>query len=107
MSRKTKIAIIGMLSIAMIAAIVIIPQTKPIGTIRGAEMELIIIDDVVYEQDNNLPFSAADKGNFLGFVNNEKIKFKVYSVKGDLEQQYLYRLWGYDGAFYAAINEEE
>ncbi len=63
-------------------------------------METVIIGDTVYQYDSSLEFTQADKGRFLGVVTNGSDKFRVYSVKGDTNNQYIYRLWGYDGAFY-------
>ncbi len=76
-----------------------------IGEIRGAELEQIILNGVVYEQDDTAPFGWTDRGRFLGIVSNERTRFMVFSVKGDKEQQYLYRLWSYDGAFYCRTNQ--
>ena len=73
---------------------------RVIGTVRGAEMEQIVIDGVIYEQNNNTGFSYADKGRFLGRAVNSNTTFRVYAVKGDTEGQYLYRLWEWEGAFY-------
>lgn len=29
--------------------------------------------------------------------------FRIYSIKNDNENQYIYRLWDYEGAFYKKI----
>ncbi len=81
-------------------SIVIYSQTKVIGSIKGAEMEIIEIDGVRYEQDNSSGFTSIDRGKFLGIVSNDDVKFRVYSVKGDEDNQYLFRLWDWEGAFY-------
>lgn len=75
-------------------------SSKTIGKISGAENDLITINDVVYELDNNTGFSNADKDKYLGKVTNSKITMKVYSVKGDADQNYIYTLWDWEGAFY-------
>ena len=74
---------------------------RVIGTIKGAEWEIITIDGIAYKKTELHGFSSADKGAFLGIVTNGRERFRVYSVKGDSEDRYIYRLWGYDGAFYA------
>ena len=33
-------------------------------------------------------------------LKNEKITMKVYSVKGDTEEEYIYTLWDWEGVFY-------
>lgn len=73
---------------------------KTIGKISGAENDLITINNVVYELDNNTGFSNADKDKYLGKVTNSKITMKVYSVKGDTDQNYIYTLWDWEGTFY-------
>ncbi len=95
---------IGALCLIVIIAFTAVKYTRIIGTIRGAELETIIINDVVYQYDSSLEFSASDKGKFLGMVANGNTRFRVYSVKGDTNNQYIYRLWGYDGAFYSATD---
>ena len=75
-------------------------NSKTIGKISGAENDLITINNVVYELDNNTGFSNADKDKYLGKVTNSKITMKVYSVKGDTDQNYIYTLWYWEGAFY-------
>ena len=77
---------------------------RVIGTVKGAEMEQIVIDGVTYVQNNNTGLSYADKGRFLGRAVNDKVTFRVYAVKGDTEGRYLYRLWEWEGAFYEKQN---
>ena len=85
---------------AALLCVFLLCRSRVIGTVRGAEWEKIIIDDVTYVENSRLNFSSGDKGRFLGFATNGDVTFFVFSVKGDTERQYLYRLWGYDGAFY-------
>lgn len=78
-------------------------SAESIGTIRGAELETIVIDGAVYEldaADEFQSFSAANRGDFLGTVTNGKETFRVYTLKGDEARQYLYVLWGYEGNIY-------
>ncbi|MBR3841172.1 MAG: hypothetical protein IKM20_08560 [Erysipelotrichales bacterium] len=75
-----------------------------IGKISGLENEYITIDDVVYELKSNTDFSNADKGKYLGKVSNSKITMKVYEVKGDTEENYIYTLWDWEGAFYKKVD---
>ena len=73
---------------------------RVIGTVKGPEMDQIIIDGVIYEQNNDTGLSYADQGRFLGRAVSGDITFRVYAVKGDTEGRYLYRLWEWEGAFY-------
>ena len=84
---------------ALLIAILVL-RGRVIGTVKGAEMEQIVIDGVTYVQNPFLDFTYADKGRFLGRAVNDKVTFRVYAVRGDTEDQYLYRLWSWEGAFY-------
>lgn len=78
-------------------------SAEPIGTIRGAELEEIVIDGIIYEADPSdaqQSFSAADRGEYLGTVTNGDETFRVYAVKDDTGRQYLYVLWDYEGTIY-------
>lgn len=77
---------------------------RVIGTVKGVEMEQIVVDGVTYVQNNDTGFSSIDRGRFLGRAVNDKVTFRVYTVRGDTEEQYLYRLWEWEGAFYEKQN---
>ena len=96
---KKKLPLILCVAAALLIAILVL-RGRVIGTVKGAEMEQIVIDGVTYVQNPFLDFSYADKGRFLGRAVNDKVTFRVYAVKGDIEGQYLYRLWEWEGAFY-------
>lgn len=76
-----------------------------IGTVSGAENEFIqigettyLIEDLADNADTDL--SAANRGEYLGRVENGQITMKVYAVKGDDSAAYIYALWDWEGAFY-------
>ena len=75
-----------------------------IGTIHGAEMEEIEVDGVTYVQNNQTDFSSNDRGHFLGRATAGDTTFRLYTVKGDTEGRYLFRLWEWEGAFYERKN---
>ena len=85
---------------AVLLAVLLLFRGCVIGTVRGAEMEQIVIDGVTYVENPSLNFTVGDKDRFLGLATNSKVTFRVYSVKGDPDRQYLYRLWSWEGAFY-------
>ena len=87
-----------LISIISIGKIVL--GAKEIGTISGAEYDYITMDDITYEIDHNHDFSSADKEKYLGVIRSGDNTFRIYSVKGDEENQYIYRLWDWEGAFY-------
>lgn len=73
----------------------------PIGTIRGAEFDELVIDGVVYVRDDAdayQNYSAADKGDYLGTATNGDETFRIYTVDGD--ENCLYAQWEQDGWFY-------
>ena len=96
---KKKLLLILCAAAVLLCAILLF-RGRVIGTVKGAEMEKIIIGDVVYHQNNDTGLSYRDKGRFLGRAVSGDITFRVYAVKGDTEGQYLYRLWSWEGAFY-------
>ena len=96
---KKKLPLILCIAAALLIAILLL-RGRVIGTVKGAEMEQIVIDGVTYVQNPFLDFSYADKGRYLGRAVSGDITFRVYAVKGDAEGQYLYRLWSWEGAFY-------
>lgn len=52
--------------IAVVLAVILLFRGRVIGTVKGAEMEQIVIDDVVYQQNNDTGLSYRDKGRFIG-----------------------------------------
>ena len=96
---KKKSPLMLCIAAALLIAMLLL-RGRVIGTVKGAEMEQIVIDGVTYVQNPFLDFSYADKGRFLGRAVNDKVTFRVYTVRGDTEEQYLYRLWEWEGAFY-------
>ncbi|MBE6971406.1 MAG: hypothetical protein E7446_04710 [Ruminococcaceae bacterium] len=85
---------------AIVLVIILLVRGPKIGTVRGAEMEKMVIHGVTYVQNPFLDFSYADKGRYLGRATAGGITFRVYAVKGDPDHRYLYRLWSWEGAFY-------
>ncbi len=90
----------------IIIFIIIAFTNKVVGEISGLEYEKITIDGTVYKMTNNHSFTSTDMGWFLGWVTTPggEVRCLVFKVRGDREGKYLYRLWGYDGAFY--VREE-
>lgn len=89
---------------AIVLVIILLTHGPKIGTVKGAEMEQMVIHGVTYVQNPFLDFSYADKGRYLGRAVSDDITFRVYAVKGDAERRYLYRLWAWEGAFYERKN---
>jgi len=70
----------------------------PIGTVRGAENEQLIIDGMTYIKTQTHDFSIADRGKYLGTASNGKIAFRVYAVEGN--DDYRYAFWDWEGDVY-------
>jgi hypothetical protein len=73
---------------------------KVIGTASGPEYEYITIENKTYVINFANNYSNANKGDFLGIVRGDDVTFRIYSVEGDEGGDYIYRLSGFDGAFY-------
>jgi hypothetical protein len=104
MKRMHKSMILGAaVCIIVLLLFVVYRQTigaKVIGTASGPEYEYITIDNKTYVMNFANNYSSADKGNFLGIVRGDDVTFRIYSVEGDEGDNYIYRLSGFDGAFY-------
>ena len=74
--------------------------SKTIGTIKGAEYEKIVIDDIEYIRTFDPEISYSDKGKYLGKVSDGKLTFKAYSVKFDSAAEYIYCMWDHEGLIY-------
>jgi len=74
------------------------------GEVRGAELELLEVDGVLYHRDDgdhHQQFFAADADRYLGrALNGGKPRLWVYTVKDDPDRDFLYVRDGYDGTFY-------
>ena len=92
-----------LISVALCFAIVLSLTacgSKTIGTIKGAEYEKIVIDDIEYLRVFDSGISYSDKGKYLGNVSDGKTTFKAYSVKSDSESKYVYCMWDQEGLIY-------
>ena len=78
--------------------------TKEIGTISAPEYNYITIDGVTYVSEASasidIPYDRSDKGRHLGIIKYGKHVFHIYEVKGDLERNYLYWTWEWEGEMY-------
>lgn len=104
--RKKRLLVFMVLAgLAILALLAKAALQKPvIGRVTGAEYQFIEIEGERYIaewcQEEKLPFSAADRGKYLGRVTGGDITMRVFSVKGDESGQFLYVLWGWEGEFY-------
>ena len=75
-----------------------------IGEVYGSEHEYISIGEDTYTQCNNPGVNIAwDKKEQLGIVAFRDVDtdpMEVYSIKGYDDNEYIYAIWVYDGAFY-------
>ena len=92
--------------IVWIISMISVHLKEPIGQISGPEMDIITINGCTYEEDYNNGYSSNDRGNYLGRVINadETVTFMIYSVKGT--DEYIYRLWDWEGAFYKKVIDD-
>ena len=80
---------------------------KNLGKISGPEWQTITVEGTEYRRMDETPnLSQKDRGTCLGNVTDgESTMFRVYTVKGDPERQYLYCLWDWEGFFYERCPE--
>ena len=102
---RKKTAFIGGLAIlVLISAFYVSREGRVIGEITGAEWDVLTIGETEYRQINGLDFTIADKGKYLGKAKFNESTVRLYSVKGDIEDKYIYALWDWEGFFYV-LNE--
>lgn len=102
---RKKTAFIGGLAIlVLISAFYVSREGRVIGEITGAEWDVLTIGETEYRQINGLDFTIADKGKYLGKAKFNESTVRLYSVKGDIEDKYIYAFWDWEGFFYV-LNE--
>lgn len=85
---------------------------KIVGTVHGAEMDKIIIDDVTYiwATSEICPYNGTDKSFHIGkgaWSDGTRI-LDLYKIKDDKDFNFLYARWGWEGQMYmreSLINE--
>ena len=96
-----KIALMGMTLLLIICSIDCNSSSDDvIGKVTGSENEYISIGDVTYAKDDFNNFDSNDRDEYLGRVTNDEISMRIYSVKGDECEDYIYALWDWEGDFY-------
>lgn len=104
---KKRLILISLIAVMIISVALAVPlfqvvfQKPIIGTIKGAEWQFIEIDGVTYTKSSDHEFSGADRGEYLGSVTNGDTTMRVFSVKEDDSERFIYTLWDWEGAFYA------
>ncbi|MPN61144.1 hypothetical protein SDC9_208878 [bioreactor metagenome] len=99
MKRKTTILVVVAILI-LAASIFTYLELRIIGEVRGPEFNQLTIGDREYSLNNGLDFTSADKGNYLGKATYGTSVFRLYTVKGDKEDKYIYAVWDWEGFFY-------
>lgn len=94
------------LFIGWISSVILIYSKEPIGQISGPEMDIVTINGCIYEADYDNDLSSNDRGHYIGKVmtDDAEVTFKIYSVKGT--DDYIYRLWDWEGAFYKKVTSD-
>lgn len=91
--------------IAMVLLMILLNCTgcgKTIGTVESPERDRIIVNDVVYVDTDSVSaelnlYSSADKGKFIGTIEDGSVTLRVYEIKGDKNRDYLYVRWEWEG----------
>lgn len=77
-------------------------HNKIVGTVYGADMERIVVNNVTYVISSTVVYSGADKGDYIGkgaWSNGEAV-LDLYRLKGDTDFFYLYARFGWEGEMY-------
>ena len=101
---RKKTVLIVVLGILVLVTALYVRESRVIGEITGAEWNILTIGETEYRQINGLDFTIADKGKYLGKANFNESTVRLYSVKGDTEDKYIYAFWEWEGFFYV-LNE--
>lgn len=101
---RKKTVLIVVLGILVLVTALYVRESRVIGEITGAEWNILTIGETEYRQINGLDFTIADKGKYLGKAKYNGSAVRLYSVKGDTEEKYIYAFWDWEGFFYV-LNE--
>ncbi|WFF73506.1 hypothetical protein [Proteiniclasticum sp. QWL-01] len=101
---RKKTVLIVVLGILVLVTALYVRESRVIGEITGAEWDVLTIGETEYRQINGLDFTIADKGKYLGKAKFNESTVRLYSVKGDIEDKYIYAFWDWEGFFYV-LNE--
>ena len=104
MTLRKKTVLIVVLGILVLVTALYVRESRVIGEITGAEWDVLTIGETEYRQINGLDFTIADKGKYLGKAKFNESTVRLYSVKGDTEDKYIYAFWDWEGFFYV-LNE--
>ena len=103
--RKIVYTAVIILAIVIISGAYFFNHNKIVATVRGAEMDEIIMGETTYIKwsgSDMCPYSRTDKDKFLGsgaYSDGTKV-LEIYTVKGDKDINYLYARFGYEGQMY-------
>ena len=77
---------------------------KPVGTVEGPEWDILHVDGVTYISERSagfdIPYDRSDRGMHIGIIKSGDYIFHIYEVKGDLDRNYLYWAWEWEGDMY-------
>ena len=100
---KMKGICLGLAAVLLCAVIVSAPallKFPVIGKVYGPENERIEIDGITYVHTTDRPYTANDRGRYLGVVKNGDFVMRVYEIKGDESGEWRFALWDWEGYFY-------
>ena len=103
--RKMTNIILIVLAVILVFGLWFYNYNKIVGTVKGPEMQKIIIKDITYtwwSGDDACPYQGTDKSNHIGkgaWSDGERV-LDLYKLKGDTEFNYLYARSGWEGQMY-------
>ena len=98
MKKKTVIPLFLALLCAFAFSLAGCKNKEPVGSVSGAEDEVLTVGGEEYELCPDALFHASDRGEKIGEIKSGDRTFHVYSVKGT--DRYLYCRWEHEGRMY-------
>ena len=100
MKKRIWIALAIILGLLVIAAWYL----RPVGTVEGPEWDILHVDGITYISERSagfdIPYDRSDRGMHIGIIKSGDYIFHIYEVKGDLDRNYLYWAWEWEGDMY-------
>ena len=102
--RKKTVIVVAISLLIVVLAVFLSRELRIIGEVTGAEWNRLTIGQTEYLLINDLDYTTADKGRYLGKAKYNESTVRLYSVNGDEEGKYIYAVWDWEGFFF--VREE-
>ena len=102
MKNKRLKVFLAIISIGLIVTtgLFVYRENKIIGEISGPEFDRLTIGETKYTLTNKTGYPSVEKGKYLGKANYRESTVRLYTVKNDQENKYIYATWDWEGMVY-------